>query len=55
MAEYFDKTFSNHHWGFPERFSTQHCLLVILDKRKRSIDKGHVFGTLLTASSSVFN
>ena len=38
-----------------EKDSTQHCLLVILETWKKSVDKGKVFGPLLTAVSKAFD
>ena len=35
-------------------YSTQHCLLVILEIWKRSVDKGKVFGALLKDLSKAF-
>ena len=36
-------------------YSTQHCLLVMLETWKRSVDKGKVFGALLTDLSKAFD
>ena len=48
MSSYFDNFFSNQQCGFRKGYSTQHCLLVMLETWKRSVDKGKVFGALLT-------
>ena len=48
MSTFFDNIFSNQQCGFRKGYSTQHCLLVMLETWKRSVDKGKVFGALLT-------
>ena len=48
MSSYFDNFFSNQQCGFRKGYSTQHCLLVMLETWKRSAGKGKVFGALLT-------
>ena len=40
LTKFFETIFSRYQSGFPEGFSTQQCLLAILEKWKRSIDKG---------------
>ena len=39
---------------FQKGCSTRHCLLTLLKKRKKSVDKGKRFGALLT-DSKTFN
>ena len=39
---------SKYQCGFRKGFSAQHCLLVFLEKWKNAVDKGKVFGALLT-------
>ena len=39
---------SNYQYGFRKGFSTHQCLLALLGKWKRSIDRGKVFGALLS-------
>ena len=51
----FFKTFSKYQCEFRKGFSTQHCLLAILEKWKRSIDNGKMFGALLTDLSKAFD
>ena len=41
--------------GFGKGYSTQHCLLNLLEKWKNSVDKGKVFGALLTDLSKAFD
>ena len=48
MSQFFDKIFSKYQCGFRKGFSTQQCLLAMLEKWKRSIDNGKSFGALLT-------
>ena len=40
LTKFFETIFSRYQSGFPEGFSTQQCLLAMLEKWKRSIDKG---------------
>ena len=51
----FDNIFLNQQCSFRKRYSTQHCLLVMLETWKRSVDKGKVFGALLTDLSKAFD
>ena len=55
MSSFFDDVFSKYQYGFIKGFSTQQCLLALLEKWKRSIDRGKVFGALLTDLSKVFD
>ena len=52
---FFDNTFSNQKCNFRKGYSTQHYLLVMLETWKRSVDKGKVFGALLTDLSKAFD
>ena len=54
-CQVFYDTFSKYQYGFRKGFSTQQCLLALLEKWKRSIDRGKVFGALLTDLSKVFD
>ena len=54
MSSFFDDIFSKYQYGFRKGFSTQQCLLVLLEKWKRSIDRGKVFVAILTDLSKVF-
>ena len=51
---FFDDIFSKYRYGFRKGFSTQQCLLALLEKWKSSIDRGKVFGALLTDLSKAF-
>ena len=55
ITQFFDKIFSKYQCGFRKGFSTQQCLLAMLEKWKRSVDKGKVFGALLTDLSKAFD
>ena len=55
MSSFFDNIFLKYHYGFRKGFSTQQCLLALLEKRKRSIERGKVFGALLTDLSNAFD
>ena len=55
MSVYFDKFLSDQHCGFRKEYSTQHCLLNLLEKWKNSVDKGKFFGALLTDLSKAFD
>ena len=55
MSQFFDKIFSKYQCGFRKGFSTQQCLLAMLEKWKRSIDNGKSFGALLTDLSKAFD
>ena len=41
--------------GFCQGISTQHCLLAMIEKWKKSVDKGKAFGTLLSDLSKAFD
>ena len=55
MSTFFNNIFSNQQCGFCKGCSTQHCLLVMLETWKRSVDKGKVFDALLTDLSKAFD
>ena len=55
MSIFFYDIFSKYQYGFRKGFSTQQCLLALLEKRKRSTDRGKVFGALLTDISKAFD
>ena len=55
MSTFFNNIFSNQQCGFRKGCSTQHCLLVMLETWKRSVDKGNVFDALLTDLSKAFD
>ena len=51
---YFDNILSPNQCVFRKGHSAQECLLVMIEKFKESIDKGHQFGALLTDLSKAF-
>ena len=55
IAQFFDKILSKHKCSFRKGHSAQHSLIVLLEKWKESVDKGHVFGALLTDISKGFD
>ena len=55
MSAYFDEIFSKYQYGFRKGYSSQQCLLALLEKWKAAVDKGKVFGALLTDSSKAFD
>ena len=55
MSVYFDNFLSDQQCGFRKGYSTQHCLLNLLEKLKSSVDKGKSFGALLTDRSKAFD
>ena len=50
-----DPLLSKSQCGFRKGFSAQHCLLAMLEKWKNAVDKGKVFGALLTDLSKAFD
>ena len=55
MSQFFESTLSNHQCCFRKGLSTQQCLLVLLEKWKRFVDRGKTFGALLTDISKAFD
>ena len=55
MSTYFDKIFSKYQYGFRKGYSTQQCLLALLEKWKSAVEKGKVFGALLTDLPKAFD
>ena len=50
-----DPFLSKFQCGFRRGYSTQHCLLAMLEKWKSSVDKGKSFGALLTDLSKAID
>ena len=48
MSAFFEDIFNKQQCGFRKGYNTQQCLLAMLEKWKRSVDEGKVFGALLT-------
>ena len=55
LYDYFDDIPSPSQCGFCKGHITQHCLIVMLEKFKESVDKGNKFGAGLTDLSKVFD
>ena len=55
MPQFFENIFSKYQCGFRKGFSTQQCLLAVLEKWKRSVDSSQMFGALLTDLSKAFD
>ena len=55
MSSFFDNVLSKQQCGFRKGYSTQHCLLALLEKWKRAVDSGQMFGALLTDLSKAFD
>ena len=54
LSKYFEKTISDFQCGFWKGFSTQHSLLLMIEKWKHAVDNSKVFGALLTDLSKAF-
>ena len=52
---YFDKILSKFQLGFRRGCSTQHCLLAMIEKWRKILDKGGVAGAVLTDLSKAFD
>ena len=55
LYEYFDNILFPSQCGFRKGYSAQHYLLVMVEKFKEPIDRGNVFGALLTDLSKAFD
>ena len=55
MSNFFEDIFSKYQCGFRKGYSAQHCLLVMIEKWKRIVDYGGVFGALLTDLPKAFD
>ena len=55
LSIYFEEILSKFQCGFRKGFSTQHCLLLMLEKWKQAVDNNKVFGALLTDLSKAFD
>ena len=55
MSVFFENFLSSQQCGFRKGYSTQHYLLNLLEKWKNCVDKGKVFGALLTDLSKAFD
>ena len=55
IYKYFDQIFSKFQCGFCKGFSTQNCLLYMIENWKESLDQGGHYGALLTDLSKAFD
>ena len=55
ISVFFDKFLSDQQCGFRKGYSTQLCLLNLLEKWKNCVDKGQAFGALLTDLPKAFD
>ena len=55
LSKYFDKILSKFQFGFRKGFSTQQCLLAMIEKLRKSLDKGGASAALLTDLSKAFD
>ena len=50
-----DKFLSKYQCGFRKGYNAQNRLLVLIEKWKKAVDNGNVFGVLLTNLSKAFD
>ena len=55
LSNSFDNIHSKFQCAFRKGYSLQHCLLLMIDKWKKTVDNNKVFGTLLTDLSKAFD
>ena len=55
QSQYFAKLLSKFQCGFQKGFSTQHCLLVMIEKLRKIRDEKGVFAAVLTDLSKSFD
>ena len=55
INQYFDKKLSKFRCGFRKNFNAQHCLIVMIEKWKFSLDKKLSCGALMTELSKAFD
>ena len=55
IKNFFEDVFSKYRGGFRKSYSAQHCLLAVIEKWKKIVDYGGVFGALLTDLSKAFD
>ena len=55
MSSFCDNFLSKQQCGFRKGYSTQQCLLALLEEWKRAVDSGQMFGTLLADLSKAFD
>ena len=55
LSNFMDQFLSKYQCGFRKGYSTQYCLLAMLEKWKSAVDEGKSFGALLTDLSKAFD
>ena len=55
MSSFLNNFLSKQPWCFRKGYSTEHCLLALLEKWKRAVDSGQMFGAILTDLSQGFD
>ena len=55
LSNFMDQFLSKYQCGFRKGYSTQYCLLAMLEKWKSAVDKGKSFSALLTDLSQAFD
>ena len=55
LKDYFEKILSKYQCGFRKGFSIQHCLLVMIEKLRKSLDSGEASAALSTDLSKAFD
>ena len=55
LSAFFQEIFSKFQCGFHKVYSTQHCLLMMLESWKEAVDKNKAFGALMRSLSKAFH
>ena len=55
LKDLYDKILSKHQGGFRKGFGTQHCLLAMIEKLRKSLDRGAALAAILTDLSKVLD
>ena len=55
LQSHFENIFSKFQCGFRKGYNAQHCLVVLIEKWKKSVDNGGAFGALFTDLSKAFD
>ena len=55
IETFFGNILSKYQCGFRKGYNAQHCLIVLIEKWKKSVDNGGAFGALLTDLSKAFD
>ena len=55
MCKFFHQILSKYQCGSRQVYNTQHCLLMMVEKWKKALDKGTLDGALLTDLSKAFD